>query len=716
MGSRSSHRSGQESLSLSIDGHGEDTRLSFGPSGTGQSYSSSPRINISQLSSDLTSSRASTMRQVEEEVRKLATAEKQSRKVSLRPHSSSRGSHVRHKRSQNRKERGRDEVPAQSGFICQSVQSNFPEGTGSSGMLPSAENEVPSIRRVPAGSSASDLQSVQAVPISEESSNGMLASERQITRQGDGKESKDKSQSRKTVFVTATSGKSLTFSPLSAPVRNNSEQPNVPSNIVLSRDFGQMFPSSECIMVGSGEKENVGVQTSDSLLYPKKGSKNGEDSISVSMSDKESTVGSLKDKRPFHRGKQASESKDACDSKKRKGKAGHKGASDPRKPSSSGRHLQEVSKLDEVSKGKESFKKSKNRDASANKEGSSNHKKTVDRSSHKGISKNKHLPVKSLKIVPKVGRLEKRAAVCSDKGSGSQEKELSSRSSSESEDRTITSGSSLSHSFQSIDQISDHDKVSSGKLESIEAERRHSQHSAGDNSMECSRETEHCSQHDVLSSTNEESTTPGHQSPGGKQYITSDDRSVKDKSVQGLKGGAEESSLSKAPTQLLISSTEQSGVSRHITRYADYTNTKYKSTNVILPPQTERKNLKNKSDLFQHISDEEGHDVATIQHSDSERQIQNKSGTPKVAWMDGKERVIEKKPPVRFDVRFSNQENLKPRRSKFSATTTTTTTTGVQEEPTHSTEILTLQVRIKTIVLINFLQLSHVIQTFPILS
>ena len=142
------------------------------------------------------------------------------------------------------------------------------------------------------------------------------------------------------------------------------------------------------------------------------------------MSDKESTAGFLRDKRPLHRRREANESNEgAYDAKKHKGKAGHKGATDSRKPFSSRKHFQEKSKHNEVGKGKGPFKKSNNRDVNADspKEGSNNDKKTVDRSSHKGIPKNKHLPVKSLKIVPKSGRLEKRAAVSSE-DSGSQDK------------------------------------------------------------------------------------------------------------------------------------------------------------------------------------------------------------------------------------------------------------------------------------------------------
>lgn len=702
---------------MSNDGNGQDVRLAYGPPGMGQSYSSSPRINISQLSSDMNSSRASTMRQMEKEVKKLATAEEQSRKVALRPHSGScsRGSHSRHRRNLRREEPEREDGAVWSGYGRQSVQGNTPESTASDGRMSFRANEPSSSRRVPAGSSSSELQSAPALPISEESSTELPVSESQISRQGDGRESKDKNQSGKAGLVPATSVKALTFKPPSGAGVTASEPVGAPSSTVLSRDFGQMFPSSECIMVGHGSKgESVGVQTSNSLLYPKKSSKKRDNTMSVSTSDKESTAESLKNKKTRNRGKPATESnEDADNAKKHVGRSGHKRPSDMRKPSSSRKDGQEeTSKPDDVHKEKKTGKE-KNRERECKskslKEASNNNRKHSERSSKRETVKNKYLPQKDLKLVPQSGRkgtaeVKNRAPVPRDTGSGPEDRELSSRPTSESEDRTMSSVSSLSHSIQSISHISsEQSRLAADQGESTENDGSQIQYSE-DNSTECSKEPEHHPQLDLQNITNEDSTNQGHQSSAREQCIGSDGQANTEEFVEGLKGGAEDSLIQKAPTLLLISPPEQNGMPKPVSRSIGNTYAKHKSTNAIISSRkTERENLKNKKNVAQHHSEEERHPVAIIQGSDSQRQESQRSGTLKVAWVKDKEKeiVTKKKPPVRFDVNFSNQEKSNLRKSKFPVTTTTTTTSStnavMQEELNQGTKSMTLQVKTLTV-------------------
>lgn len=616
---------------------------------------------------------------------------------------------MRHRRSQHREEPGREEGTSWSGFVTQSVRGNTPESTAPDGRVTFRTSEPSATRRVPAGSSSSELPSAQALPISEESSVDLPASESQISRQGDGRESKDKNQSGRAGGVPATSGKALTFKPpLSA-----SGVPGANSNTILSRDFGQMFPSSECIMLGSGGRsESVGVQTSDSLLYSGKSSKKRNDSMSISTSDKDSTAESMKNKKTQNRGKHASESNGDDDAKKHLGKSGHKRTSSKRRPSSSRRHFQEeTTKHNEVHKEKESIKeRSKNGEAKSKalKEASNNNEKIIDKSSKREIVKNKYFPQKGLKLVHKSGRKgtagsEHRTPVPSDQDCGLEERELLSRPTSESEDRTITSSSS-SHSVQSIGHMSsEQGRMPSDKGELTEDEVRRNQCSEGDNSTEFSKELEHHSQPDSLSSTNEDSTNQSHQSPARMQHIASHGQSNMEEGAQGLKGGCEDYLIPKAPTLLLISPPEQNGESKQNSRSAGNGLSKHKSSNAIIPSQkTRRENLKNKSKSAQQCSQKERQSVIAIQdHPDSQREELLKSGTLRVAWIEDKEResAPQKKPPVRFEVNFSNQ-NSSPRKSKFPSTTTTTT---MQEELTHGTTAISLQVKTNTIFcFINF--------------
>ena len=680
---RSSHPSGQQSPSPPNDTKEEDTRLSQGPSGTSQSYTSSPRVNISQLSSDMTSSRGSTMRQVEEEVRKLATAEEQSRRVVLQPHRnpSSWGLHS-HNRSMQRTEPWKEEDPAQPGFSNQSTHSNSPELCLSDRRKSPSAIESSTARTIAGGGTSSALQFAHALPISEESASDLPAAESQISRQGDGRNSKNKNMVGKASLATVTSDRNFSLKSAAAAGVVASELSTVPPNDILSKDFGQMFPSSECIAQGSERKaESVGVQTGNSLLYLGKSSRKRDSRISVSTSERESTTESLGNK-------QSTENNEGTDyTKKQLRKSCHGRTSDKIKLISNRKHNAEKTyKPSEISKEKEILKGTKRNKESKYKSyghSSNTNRNATARSSRKEISKDKF--PKEHQVVTKLGKEERvqlgnRAAPSKGKA----------RSKLDNEERTQSSHTSSSQSVESIClESTDHGGTSSGMFESLKNGGSYC-HSNDEDSFSGEYSKEADPQPDNISE--DFNTNQRHHSPPGKQNNTKERYSSLEP-VHGLKGGAEESLIPDPTGWLLISPPMPKNKTKQKNTFSVNNDAKCKSTKTLTTTlksaemQRER-NLKNKTNLVQHSMQREAEHHINRQGSGSARLGQHtKPGTLKVGLAENQNIVSENKQPVRFEVTFSKQENIYPK-SKLPATTTTTTAY------THSTKMaMTLQVK-----------------------
>ncbi|XP_066984938.1 serine-rich adhesin for platelets-like isoform X3 [Macrobrachium rosenbergii] len=229
---------------------------------------SSPRISISHRSSDIVSSRTSTLKQIEKEVRMLALAEEKSRhaiRKSGKPKSSGSRKMGRYdvQRMQREEPRGEEDpvrslVSSRRGTLDSNLSSKFcaPDH------VPSPKRPTKKKERVPKAADASQ--------VSEEEISSQSISDSQISRRGDGRETGDAkqqltSQAAVTAYGTRTSYKQ------SSVVNSSSNRDNPPSksnSVQTSRlDFGQMFPSTECLRPNSFlYAHSVGIQTGTSLL------------------------------------------------------------------------------------------------------------------------------------------------------------------------------------------------------------------------------------------------------------------------------------------------------------------------------------------------------------------------------------------------------------------------------------------------------------------
>ncbi|KAK8381891.1 hypothetical protein O3P69_015118 [Scylla paramamosain] len=673
--SRSTHLSGQENSFPSNDGK-EDTRLSQGPSGISQSYSSSPRVNISQLSSDVNSSRASTMKQVEDEVRKLASTEERSRRAVLQPHHSPRSwaLHTHSKRIQRTELLGEGD-PLRSGFSSQSAHSYSPEVTLSGQRRSSSAVESSAARTIAGGGSSSELHSVQALPISEESGSDLPALESQISRQGDGRESKE-NQVGKVNLTTVISGRTLTFKSPAAQGVAVSESPT--GDGIVSKDFGQMFPSSEFIEQGNERKgESIGVQTGDSLLYAGKSSRKRGSRISVSSSERESTTESLKNREIWGKVKQSSHANQDTDyTKKHIGKSSHEKITNKIKPVSNRKyHAEKTYKSSEISKDKEMVKGMKNNKESRSKsceQLSTASKKISVKLSKKETLSNKPVPSRKHKDVTK-SRKEERARL----GNRSVPFKDKPTPKSGSEDRTLSSQSSLSHSVESISLEScEHGGTSSGKAGSVQNEGEYYHSNDGNSfSTEYSKETEQHPQSDLACSISED-TSQSHHSPLGRQNYNKNGQSSIKEPIEGLKGGTEESPASVPPGWLLISPpvpkdrSKQKGKPSLIN---DGKSKSIKNLNNCRPSQSKIEEDLNRANLVKNHTQEEADTLITSKENGTPRLGEHtKPVTLKVGWVEDKQ-MCEQKKPVTFEVTFPKQVNkyVKSKPPAFTSTTTT---------------------------------------------
>ncbi|XP_064099270.1 uncharacterized protein LOC135210318 isoform X2 [Macrobrachium nipponense] len=229
---------------------------------------SSPRINMSNRSSDIVSSRTSTLKQIEKEVRMLALAEEKSRhavRKNGKPKSSGNRKTGRYdmQRMQREEPRGEEDpvrslVSSRRGTLDSNLSSKFcaPDHALSSKGPTKKKERVHKV--------------ADANQVSEEEISSQSISDSQISRRGDGRETGDaKQQPTSQAAVTAYSAR--TSYKQSSVVNSSSNRDNPPpkSNSVqtLRLDFGQMFPSTDCLSSNSFlDAHSVGIQTGTSLL------------------------------------------------------------------------------------------------------------------------------------------------------------------------------------------------------------------------------------------------------------------------------------------------------------------------------------------------------------------------------------------------------------------------------------------------------------------
>ncbi|KAK3891779.1 hypothetical protein Pcinc_004344 [Petrolisthes cinctipes] len=306
------------------------------PSSPLRSHSPSPCVNVSQYSSDLTSSRASTMRQVENEVRRLASAEEKSRRVLQRvrgtrhetretrqdPHTSaSRSKHKEAARGQHKhdahssatrsKNREGARVSNRENICTSSARGRNEEGIRSNGGTAyHSSTQDPIIHAVQKSASK------YIAPAERESSRhgnegtvhwrkGAVSRNQQPTsvkvlvedeqRESDeieqreiGREGKNQICVKINEMDNGSDGSIKAFTHDRQDARSSAASSVSGSharNNKHRKDFTQMFPSSESILLGGCL--NVGIQTGDSLLYPSRRGKevgNGKSSGSSSSS------------------------------------------------------------------------------------------------------------------------------------------------------------------------------------------------------------------------------------------------------------------------------------------------------------------------------------------------------------------------------------------------------------------------------------------------
>nr|XP_053633426.1 uncharacterized protein LOC128689306 [Cherax quadricarinatus] len=281
----------QESPSHSAE-RSESTKSVTGHSTFERSHTSS-RMTFSQLSSDLTSSRASTMKYIEEEVKKLVLTEERSRQMmkNSRLHSQkTRREDLDFQgaiRKMRRKEPRGEDDPVHSQLSNKRRTSDDILDYKLYVKNRILKECVMLDSKVTAGSKDSSRQFTQPCVISEEEFTDRAISDSQISRQGDGREARDQNQGiRVSPVIYKEDATNSTL--LSSPVRErNSQSQNEHLRKKLLRDFGQMFPSRENVLLSECENRSenvighsVGVQTSDSLLYLSRSSRQSKGSSS----------------------------------------------------------------------------------------------------------------------------------------------------------------------------------------------------------------------------------------------------------------------------------------------------------------------------------------------------------------------------------------------------------------------------------------------------
>ncbi|XP_071547204.1 uncharacterized protein [Panulirus ornatus] len=262
---------------------GQDSSFSTGRksesmrSTTLQSHTSSPRVTLSHLSSDLTSSRTSTLKQVEEEVRKLAFTEEKSRYLMknsrLHPPVVRRGvlqSQDKIRKMPREDPRGEEDpvqsrLPGRRSISDNTLDSNTSLKNKSFKDVLDWEGTSSNVGELPS----------ETHTISEGEITNRAVSDSQISRQGDGREERDQTQISQVDPLIYKSDDDKNFALQSPPVIDrNVERQQEESRNILFKDFGQMFPSRENILVKKDKGissmhlsgHSVGVQTSDSLL------------------------------------------------------------------------------------------------------------------------------------------------------------------------------------------------------------------------------------------------------------------------------------------------------------------------------------------------------------------------------------------------------------------------------------------------------------------
>ncbi|KAK7080017.1 hypothetical protein SK128_010543 [Halocaridina rubra] len=228
------------------------------------SLASSPRFSLTHRSSDPVSSRASTLRQIEKEVRMLALAEKKSRhavRKNLKAQSvpGTRPSRYRNIRKMHREEPRGEENPSKSldasrrGTLDSNMSANYSPFEESSSQKRTVSSNKP--RTMEDSSSISDDESIsQNVP------------QNQMSRQGDGRETRETKQFGNVTTVPSNL-RSFNQSNFTA-VASEKTDPLTRTHLKYSenKDFGQMFPSTLCLDADY-LRQSVGVQTSTSLLH-----------------------------------------------------------------------------------------------------------------------------------------------------------------------------------------------------------------------------------------------------------------------------------------------------------------------------------------------------------------------------------------------------------------------------------------------------------------
>ncbi|XP_047492949.1 serine-rich adhesin for platelets-like [Penaeus chinensis] len=269
----SESQAGQESRSQSSGKKSESTKSATGFNSLGQSYMSSPRFAQSQMGSDLASSRASTLKRIEKEVKKLAITEEKSRqafpKGQRKPSAKSslkEGIHLQNAmRKMPREEPRGEEGPkkSQDKSTREISDDNLSvQALKIGGSTPDDGRHLTDKR--------SKIQKGKTELISDKQSTDQTISDSPFLRQGDGREARDGNQKIKmpAVLYKKDNGRLRVDSP---PVR---DIPRLDTKKITNlHDFGQMFPSVESFLSDddnrhscSEDGRSVGIQTGESLL------------------------------------------------------------------------------------------------------------------------------------------------------------------------------------------------------------------------------------------------------------------------------------------------------------------------------------------------------------------------------------------------------------------------------------------------------------------
>nr|XP_045600375.1 uncharacterized protein LOC123759406 [Procambarus clarkii] len=270
---------GQESYLHSTE-RSESMKSATGQSTLGQSYASSPGLTLSRLSSDLSSSQASTMQQIEEEVRKLALTEERTREMMnarLRTQTPTRDDvHFQDviKKMEREKPRGKDNpvwshLASKRSTSDTTLNSNLYVKNKILQEFEALDSKLTTVNR------NYNRQPTEACVISEEEFTDRAISDGQISRRGDGSEARDRNQVIKVTPMVYIGDDNRPSSLESSSARNaNIQTKKRHSRNKQLRDFGQMFPSTENVLTrecdGSSNSDlsnhSVGIQTGESLL------------------------------------------------------------------------------------------------------------------------------------------------------------------------------------------------------------------------------------------------------------------------------------------------------------------------------------------------------------------------------------------------------------------------------------------------------------------